>query len=81
MEKYFRFIMQCCCGVRICSVLIFCLYLIFHALLLVINLVILSSPEEHVDRAIEFIDTNDNKLHDSVFYNPARELIIRVKNS
>jgi len=69
--------MKCCCGVRTSSILIFCLYLIFHALFLVINLLILSSPEEHVDRAIQFIDTNDNKLHDSVFYNSARELIIR----
>ena len=70
--------MKCCCGVRTSSILIFCLYLIFHAFFLVINMIILSSPEEHVDRAIQFIDTNDNKLHDSVFYNTARELIIRV---
>lgn len=69
--------MQCCCGVRTASILIFLLYLIFHALFLVINLLILSSPEEHVDRAITFIDTNDNKLHDSVFYHTARELIIQ----
>jgi len=75
------FFMHCCCGVRTSSILIFCLYLVFHAFFLVLNLLILSDPEEHVDKVIDFIDTNDKKLYDSVFYNTARDLIIQVSNA
>ena len=75
---YCSVLMGCCCGARTSSILIFCLYLVFHGLFLVFNLVILSNPEEHVDKAIRFIDTNDHRLHDSVFYNTARDLIIQA---
>jgi len=69
--------MHCWCGVRTSSILIFCLYLVLHTFFLIINLIILNSPEDHVDRAIQFIHTNDSRLHDSVFYNKARELILQ----
>ena len=57
-----------CCSLRASSVLVCCLYLLLHTAALVTNFVIMNAPEQHVDNIIAFIDTNDQKLQESVLY-------------
>ena len=47
-------------GVKSSSVLICCLYLVFHAAFLVINFVMLNNPHEHVEHLISYLDSRSS---------------------
>ena len=46
-------------GVKTSSVLICCLYLVFHAAFLVINFVILNKPHAHVEHIVSYLGGGD----------------------
>merc|ERR1719158_816181 len=73
-----QWMMGCwCCGLRASSVLICVVYLVIHTAFLVTNFIILGDPQHHMDSIIQFIDTNDSRLQNSVLYSRVKPYIVR----
>ena len=54
-------------GVKTSSVLICCLYLVFHAAFLVINFVMLNEPHEHVEHIVRYLGGRDRSSGVSIY--------------
>lgn len=59
---------SCCLGLRTISLIICVLYLLLHGALLALLIVLMTDPEGQLVRMMETIDTNDNRLENSDFY-------------
>ena len=68
----------CCCGSRTSSLLIFILYILLHISTLSIISMVLHRPKELVPLLISVIDTRDEILAGSNFYQEFEETILMV---
>ena len=62
-------------GVKTSSVLICCLYLVFHAAFLVINFVMLNEPREHVEHIVRYLRGRDQQSRDLSIYESSNYFI------